>query len=472
MTILNKFKESKVLKNFSYLTFGSIFSQGLGLLTVIVITRHLLPEEYGKYSFLLNQGMLLLALGDLGIRNIIIRQISRNPNKSNDLIFNGAKLRFLAAILLTILYAIYNYYLGTLNYIQVLLIGISAFSLSLWTLIEYIFIGNQRMLPVTIIKIVYSFLWFGIILILPVKFFEINLLFSLFIITNIIKAIIFYIILKRKKLLMGKVENFYISSKNLLKESWPYFSLMLIMIPITHFSNIYLEVNSTMEEVGFFNLGQKLMAPVDIIIGYALIAVFPNIASLWTKDRKKFNLLISKNFSSFFTFALVLTFLCSFFAKEIVTILFSEAYLNAVKVTQLQVWYTFLMGINRLISVILGAADKERVMFKLGILNALVSLPMLYYGSKYGAIGLSYAYVISFALFEIYLWYYFKNLFQLKIQKDKLMWFLALILFLISYYIPQETLLIERIAIALFINIIIVLYVYKNYRGNLKNYEI
>lgn len=468
MSVIIKLKKNTVFKNFSYLTLGSFFSQGLSLATVIIITNNLLPDEYGTYSFLLNQGMLLLAIGDLGIRNIIIRKISRNTNESKDLIYNGFILRFLAAIILTLIYGIYNYYLGSLNIEQVFLIGLSAFALSLWTLIEYIFIGNQKMLPVTIIKILYSFFWFVLVFYLPSEMYEINLLFSLFIMTNGIKALLLFIILKKKKLLIGTIDNFFRSSRNLLRESWPYFSLMLIMVPVTHLSNIYLELNSTMEEIGFFNLGRKLMGPVDIILGYALIAVFPNISALWKNDRNKFYRLITDNFQFFFMLALLMTFLCSFFAREIVLILFSETYLNAVNVTQLQVWYTFLMGINRLISIILGAADQEKVIFKLGILNALISIPMLYYGSMYGAIGLSYAYVISFALFEIYLWYYFKKTFKLKISKDSAMWLTALILFLISYFIPQETLIIKRIGISATIIAGMGYYIYKNKTQDIK----
>lgn len=234
------------------------------------------------------------------------------------------------------------------------------------------------------------------------------------------------------------------------------------MIPVTHLSHIYLELNSRLDAIRFFKFCRKLMVPVEIILAYDLIAVFSNISALWKNDRNKFYRLVTDNFQFLFLLALLITFLFSFFEREIVLILFSETYLNAVKVTQLQVWYTFLIGINSLIWIISGAADQENIIFKLSVLNVLISIPLLYYGSLYGVIGLSYAYVISFALFEIYLWYYFKKRFKLKISKDAEMWFTTLILFLISYFKPLETLIIKRIGISGTIIVGMRYYIYKN----------
>ena len=63
---------------------------------------------------------------------------------------------------------------------------------------------------------------------------------------------------------------------------------------------------------------------------------------------------------------------------------------------------------------------------------------MLYFGSYYGAIGLSYGYVVSFAVFEIYLWIKFRKALNVKIDADGLLWLLAIGFFLVSYFIPVD----------------------------------
>lgn len=79
------------------------------------------------------------------------------------------------------------------------------------------------MLSVTIINVLYSFFWF--VFYLSSEMFEVNLLFSLFILTNGFKALFLFFIHKKKKLLIGTIDNYSRSSKNLLRESSPCFSL-------------------------------------------------------------------------------------------------------------------------------------------------------------------------------------------------------------------------------------------------------
>jgi len=147
---------------------------------------------------------------------------------------------------------------------------------------------------------------------------------------------------------------------------------------------------------------------------------------------------------------LVLCTLFTLFAREVVTMLFTDAYLPAVKVCQLQVWFVFLMGVNSLIGTILGATDNEKLLLRLGVANAVVSTPLLYFGSYYGALGLSYGYVISFAVFEIYVWFVFKRALKVKIDIDVLLWVLAVAFFILSYFIPVDTGIIYRLMFGTF----------------------
>ena len=92
-----------------------------------------------------------------------------------------------------------------------------------------------------------------------------------------------------------------------------------------------------------------------MVLGFALSAVFPNLSALWAKDKHKFYNYISSGFKYFMLPALVLCTLFTLFAREVVVLLFTDAYLPAVKVCQLQVWFVFLMGVNSLIGTILGS---------------------------------------------------------------------------------------------------------------------
>lgn len=440
--------DNKVFRNFSYLTLGSVLAQGLSLLTILKITRIFSPSDYGLFTFIMAQGLLLLAIADLGIRNIVIRSIARNKERTNDLIMNGAILRIGATVALIIIYIVYNDILGSLSGQALFLLFLYTLLSSVSHLLETVFLGNERMLPISVINLAYSASWFIIVWLLPDHSVTVTFLFWIFLGLNALKTMALALTLYLQSLLVGEVGNFWSSSKALVNESWPYFSLVFIMIPVNHFSNNFLDINSTTDEIGYFNLSQKLLGPVSMVIGFALSAVFPNLSALWTKDRQKFYFYISSGFKYFMLPAMVLCALFTLFAREVVVLLFTDAYLPAVKVCQLQVWFVFLMGVNSLIGTILGATNREKLLLKLGIVNAILSTPMLYLGSHFGALGLSYGYVISFGIFEIYLWLTFRKSLQIKIDSDGLLWIAAILFFVGSYFIPVSTGLIYRLLLA------------------------
>jgi O-antigen/teichoic acid export membrane protein len=434
MTIL----KNKVFQNFSYLTISSILSQLIALITILKISRAFAPEEYGVYTFIFAQSQLINVIGDLGMRNVIIRAIARDPKRTNDLIYNGLLLRIIASIALMLLYLIYNYFFGSLNVLQISVLFLFAVTSIVSNLFENVFLGQQKMLIPSIFNLGFNIIWAIIIFVLPISNFTVILLLIIQLLIGFVKSGLLFGLMKKHEMFVGNINKFYDSSIIILKESWPYFSQMLLLLPVMYLSNNFLDINSTKTEIGYFNLSQKLLGPVTMVIGMGLSAVFPNLSSLWSKDSSRFYLIISNGFKYIFLSALMLTFLFTIFANEIVLLLFTEEYLPAVKVCQLQVWYVFLMGINSFIGTIWGAENKEKLILKTSIVNALIATPLLFIGSRYGALGLSYGYVVSFSLFEIYLWYLFQKKLKIKIQYALWYWSLAIILFIISYIISKN----------------------------------
>jgi len=460
--IKNIFK-SKVFQNFSFLTIGSLLSQIVGLIIVLKISRVFLPTEYGFYTFIFAQSQLISTIGDLGMKNIIIRAISRNYSRTKDLIFNGIKLRIIATIILLFIYLIYNNLLGTLNGKEILILFLFALSGIIGNLFENAFIGQQKMFIPAVYNLAFSILMAFIIFILPISYYRVDILLAIQIVFSIIKSGILYVIMLKKKVLVGEVQNFFISVKQLLGESWPYFVLILVMLPTISFSNNFLDINSTKTEIAYFNLSQKLIGPITLVIGFALSSIFPNLSAMWINDKKRFEYITTNGTNFFILFALCLCFIFTIFSREIVLVLFTVKYQAAIEVCQLQIWYVLLMSINSLIGTIWGAVNKEKLILKTGIINALISTPLLYLGSKYGALGISYAYVVSFALFEIYLWIEFKKTMKTNLTNDFKIWGLVLISFLLSNYLLNNVNFYIRMIIAILYIFAFGIYLFRKY---------
>jgi O-antigen/teichoic acid export membrane protein len=70
----------------------------LGLVSIAVLTRYLGPEDYGKYTLALMYMQLFGVLADVGLFTTVVREISKDPSRTEELVGNTIVLRLLLSI--------------------------------------------------------------------------------------------------------------------------------------------------------------------------------------------------------------------------------------------------------------------------------------------------------------------------------------------------------------------------------------
>jgi O-antigen/teichoic acid export membrane protein len=68
---------------------------GIGLVSIAVTTRYLGPDDYGRYTLALTYMQLFAVLADVGLFTIVVRDISRDPERTEELVGNTLTLRLL-----------------------------------------------------------------------------------------------------------------------------------------------------------------------------------------------------------------------------------------------------------------------------------------------------------------------------------------------------------------------------------------
>src|ERR671917_2434591 len=76
---------------------GKVVMLGMGLVSIAVITRYLGPDDYGRYTLALTYMQLFAVLADVGLFTIVVREISRDPERTERLVGNTLTLRLLLA---------------------------------------------------------------------------------------------------------------------------------------------------------------------------------------------------------------------------------------------------------------------------------------------------------------------------------------------------------------------------------------
>ena len=70
----------------------------IGLVSIAVLTRYLGPDDYGKYTLALMYMQLFGVLADVGIFTTVVREISKHPERTEELVGNALLLRLVLAI--------------------------------------------------------------------------------------------------------------------------------------------------------------------------------------------------------------------------------------------------------------------------------------------------------------------------------------------------------------------------------------
>jgi O-antigen/teichoic acid export membrane protein len=70
----------------------------IGVVSLAVLTRYLGPDDYGKYSLALMYMQLFGVLADVGLFTTVVREISKDPARTDELVGNTVVLRLLLSL--------------------------------------------------------------------------------------------------------------------------------------------------------------------------------------------------------------------------------------------------------------------------------------------------------------------------------------------------------------------------------------
>lgn len=429
---------NKVFRNFSYLTIGSILGQLLSLVAIFLLTKLISPEFYGVYTYLISQGLLLVRISSFGNNNIVIRKISRNEELSKNVALGTLVYRLGFILISSLLYVFYDYFFGQLASAQIGLLVIYTLVSSVCFIIEWAFTGQQKMKTVAAINFSTNLTWLLFVIFLIDKNSQPTDIFFLYVLSHFIKMILYLILALFNKIFKGqKVGSVLKSGFSINKESWPYFAMILLLLPLSNLDNNFLDINSTDTEKGYFNLAKRLIGPLSLMNTMLITAIFPNISSMWVDNKEKFQKVLSKGFPIFILVGGVVCFAFSMFCEEVVDLLFDEAYLPAVMVCQIQVWFFLFFSIDFLMGTFLGASNREKTILKFAIIYCIICTPAMFYGSYFGAVGISTALLVSYLIALTFTWRIFKSAMNSEMRSCNISFMITVGLITLSFVITQ-----------------------------------
>ena len=376
-------------------------SLGFGLVTAAILSRYLGVDRFGKFHYLFAFYYFFLAVNDLGINTVVIREISKNKQRSGEIL--GSVFLFKLALSLfslglawtTVLWMGFegDFRRGLLLYGLIL----PLVALQLPTVLYQAHLKLARLSVLSLINKGIAFIftltavWFG------------------FGITGLVIALIF-------------AETFYTllllwDAQPLIEPGWKWNSHVLgvivrsgipigltglLVAVINRASFILLERLSDLHQLGLFSAATKVTSILEVLPLTIMGTLYPLMSRYATQDPARLKSLYQKSVLTLAVLGFSAAILIKLASPLITRLIFGRAYTEAAPTLAVLVWsiasvYPAVCGGNLLISL-----GREKVSLFINVLAAILNVFLNFQMiPRWGAFGAAWVAVITYGFIFI-----------------------------------------------------------------------
>ena len=373
--------KSRTLEDILKVLSGNIVAQGIGFLTIIIISRDLGPEQYGIFALLIAIFTIAVQFSDFGISTSYVKYLSENLDKSKEIFFTVVISKVvLSFFVISLLYffsqSLSIFFFETDLYSKLIeFISFAVFAHSLYSVIVSHYQAKQQFKKYAYINICHNILKILTVVLISISFtqhyhltyFVYSYAFSL------IAILIFLAIVNFKYVLSQKSFEFNHFIQIYRLGFWVFLSTLATMV-IMRLDIIMLQKMSTSQEVGYYSVAMNLAMIFPLITASLTTALLPKMSKFLENNsiREYMNKILTK--VKYVIFILIILELLS---PLVIKLLFGVVYLESVSVFQILI-VAFMFGIIvNPISLIIYSINKAYI---LTILN-WIQLPLNYFGN-------------------------------------------------------------------------------------------
>jgi len=346
--IFNNLSDSikKVLGNTGWLISDKIIRMAIGLFVAAWVARYLGPDQYGLLNFSLALVALVGVLSNLGLQELIIRNIVKDPEKRDDLLGTAFVIKAVGGILVFIFSILITFLIrpdDLTSHVLVIIIAAGPIFQS-FDVIEFYFKSQVKAKYSVIAKSI-SFLVINVLKVVLIILEAPLIAFAFAVTADILlgsASLVAAYKLSGKFIRKWKMN--LAQAKEFLAEGY---LLGISAIAVL----IYMRIDQIMigqllgdKEVGLYSAAVKL-SEVWYVIPLALIqSVAPVLVKSYNENIHKYNYRLQKLFNLLTLIGLVIAVPTIFLSGWIVEIVFGGAYSNSSGIFAIHIWSIIFVG--------------------------------------------------------------------------------------------------------------------------------
>ena len=397
----------KIAKNTGVIIAGNVAFRLVSLVVIIYLARYLGTAGFGKYSFVFAYLAFFGIITDLGLQQILVREMAREPSTAPTLIGNAYFIRLLltvfAVVLSIVIITLLPYPVDTTSYIYIA--SITLFFISFSDFYATIFQANLSMEYDVIAKLAFKFISAGLILWIIFSHGTLTQVMIVLVISEGIKTLISYLF-SRKFVRPRFAIDFGLWSY-LLKACLPLALTGVITIIYYRIDVIMLSVMMGDTAVGIYSAAYRLCDPFSLIPYALTMSLFPLMSAYFKSSKDDLIRTYALAFKYLLIIALPLAVGVALVADKVILLIYGTSFADSSTVLQILIWSVMFGMVNALLWDVLVAIDMQKlIMWSVAfcaavniVLNILL-IPVMSYN------GAAIATVTTVAILALFLFYF------------------------------------------------------------------
>ena len=355
--------QKRLFGNTALLLGGEGIAQLANLVFVVALARVFGRELLGAYAFSMSVGALLGVLVTLGTLALVLRQLSREPKRTSEV--TGALLIFQLCVALVLILATYAaarlLNAGSLATVVATLVVAYHVLTQVTRLFLVGYMAREKMAAAAALPVVRRILT----LLLAGAAMGAGLGAEVALAAMPIAALMILVLsgfLAMRHFGRPAFRLHWPEVLEYLRQARPFFYVVVLETLFRRIGIIYLAVLGSREAVGLFASAERLVSAAGITQSMFFAALFPLVSRLWQSDLAQFAEIVNRAGRLILLLTLPLATVIALFARDIIDIVYGEAFREASALLSGIAWMLAIHGIAKLLATISQAADQQRTL--------------------------------------------------------------------------------------------------------------
>lgn len=396
-------KIHNIAKNTSYLTLALVLQKVISFFYFTLLARFLGPADLGKYYFAISFTTIFAIIIDLGLANVLIREVAKNQAKVGRLIGSILSMKLPLAIIailgavLIINWTDNDPIVKMLVYISAISMVLDSFTSTFYAAVRGFHNLKYESIAAVIFQFIVLILGYGALLmggglvmamgalVIASSF---NFLYSFFVAKVKMKVPIKFVY--DRELI-----------KNIIVMGWPFAAYAVFQRLYTYLDSVLLSFLAGDEQVGLYQVAFKIVFALQFLPLAFTASLYPAMSSYWQSNREQLQITFKRaiNYLTIISWPIIVG---TYFLADKIVLVFKEGYDGAIIPLQIAIIAVFFIFINFPIGSLLNACDQQKRntynMIAAAIFSIILNIILI---PKYQAVGASIAVVLSNALMFI-----------------------------------------------------------------------